>query len=321
MSRNGVTVVVGILAAGMIFVAGRTTAQDPTGGPRTRPAPPRVPESSLPEIPPERLAALTERVVYAVRSGPATQLANALQRHFSGNAEIRAVAEPVSNTLLISMRPGQQQEVLAVLTELDRAPGMVTIEAMIIERTDNSPAEGEKNTNPNPINPDEFTGPLAQVKDKLAALPKADRAVHLRSLRLTTLNNQLAQVQFGDDAGSGSGRNFNVQGGFSSAPTRRPAGGFIFSATPRISKGDMVTLEAAVHDRSQAFQTVADRNTAADGRSTIGGEPLHSSALTTVSIPSGHAVVVGGMSSVAGSQRSQYLVIVAASVLRMGSAD
>jgi type II secretory pathway component GspD/PulD (secretin) len=244
-------------------------------------------------------------------------LAGALQRHFSGNAEIRAIAEPVSNTLLISMRPGQQDEVLAVLAELDRAPGMVTIEAMIVERIEQVVAGGEKKDTPDPINADEFTGPLAQVREKLAALLKGDRGVRMRTLRLTTLNNQLAQVQFGDDsASSGGSRNSGARGDFAQAPVRRPAGGFIFSATPRISKGDIVTLEAAIHDRSQAVQTVSDRGDAAGEGTGNPFEPSHSSALTTVSIRSGHAVVVGGMSTASESVRSQYFVIVAASVLK-----
>jgi hypothetical protein len=132
----------------------------------------------------------TNRVAYFLHHGNAAELAKVLAAHFKDAAEIQALPESAGNCLLIKGTGPVTEEVLKLLTQLDRRPQMMAIEILVGEM----PAKKEllaKEGAPKPERPtkelelNQFTGPAADVVANLQALCDQGRIDTLRRVRLT----------------------------------------------------------------------------------------------------------------------------------------
>jgi hypothetical protein len=82
-----------------------------------------------------------KRLLYIVKHGSAKDLAAVLGAHFKGAAEVQALPDATSNTLLISAGPAAFDEVVKLLEQLDRPPQTVAVDILIV--TLGKKAEGE----------------------------------------------------------------------------------------------------------------------------------------------------------------------------------
>lgn len=172
----------------------------------------------------------SETIVYPVRSGPASDLAQSLTAIFE-NARIIAVAE--SNVLLIHVASDSREEILGTLTQLDRQKRVIEVQAYLLR------SHGA------PLTPDEtagFSGSRDDVLKRIEALRKSDQLSIENRIELTTLENQKALVQFGQQ--------LPILTGITMTATRMRANnyqqtqtGTILSVTARTTQGDAIELE------------------------------------------------------------------------------
>jgi type II secretory pathway component GspD/PulD (secretin) len=259
-----------------------------------------------------------KRLVYFVKNAPALNLATVLSEHFKGEAdvEVRAIPDPVSNTLLISASPAAFEEVVQILALLDRAPPMITVEVLVVElessRSGAAAGAGERRAAPKRGDLlSDLTGPTAEVLAKARRMEAGNELDILHRVRLTALANQKALVQVGE-------RKPVVQG-----VARSPSGtikntisvnlGMIVGAIPRGGPDGSVVAEIEF-EKSQLAPRPEDLVIAA----LEGGELVHASSIvtsickSTVQIPRNQAVVLGDIQTT-GKEESQLLLIVTAS--------
>ena len=75
-----------------------------------------------------------ESATYKLRNVAAEDAAHALRTFLQGKKLTAVVvAEPVSNTLLVSAAPDVRKQLCDILTALDKAPAQVMVQAMVIQ--------------------------------------------------------------------------------------------------------------------------------------------------------------------------------------------
>src|SRR5262245_54036534 len=79
----------------------------------------------------EKPAAKTQRALYTVRHGNAPAMAEALAKHFKGEADISVLPGNTITALLVS--GPATAEAVKLLEELDRAPKSVAVEVIVAE--------------------------------------------------------------------------------------------------------------------------------------------------------------------------------------------
>src|SRR5215470_13714883 len=72
-----------------------------------------------------------QRSAVALKYGDAKALAETLGKHFKGDGDVSVLAEPATNTLLISAPEKAHADVVALVKVLDRRPKTVAIEVLI----------------------------------------------------------------------------------------------------------------------------------------------------------------------------------------------
>lgn len=334
--------------------------------------------------------------VVKLRNSPATEIAAAINTFLQSQRdlatidpelvsntellerEIIAVAEPVSNSLLISATPRYYEEVQALIRKLDAEPPQVIIQALLVEvALDNTDEFGvelgfqddilfdrsitgtedltlidQTFTNPNGVqtttqqivsqtavpgfrfNDPTFSSVLPnninaapslvgsqslsnfslgrvnnelgfgglvlsassnQVSFLLRALA-ARRQVHILSRpQIRTLDNQVAQIQVGQQVPIVNGITFGGANNAAYPIVVQDSAGIILTVTPRISPEENIVMEVVAE--KSAF-TGAGVTIFVD--STTGNEitsPIKdiTTARTTVGVPNGQTIVLGGM--------------------------
>ena len=104
---------------------------NPAGG-QTPPPPPPVP-TATPQAAPCPACAKPSQEVYRLRHAAAADVAHALKSHFGENCGVSVVAEPVSNTLLVSAGPAEFQRIMKIVAAIDQAPPSVQLTMTWIE--------------------------------------------------------------------------------------------------------------------------------------------------------------------------------------------
>lgn len=332
-----------------------------------------------------------ENKVIRLRNAPATDVANAVSQflqqqrdlaNLDPNAvstvqllerEVIVVAEPISNSLLISATPRYYNEISELIGQLDKAPAQVIIQALLVEvqldntdelglelgfqddllfdrgitsdlvfgpTTTTTPPSGITTTSqelisqnlspgfafnnqPLGLNPSNtsaaavgtqglsnfglgrtnadlgFGGLVLSAQSKsvsvlLRALA-AKREVHVLSRpQIRTLDNQLAQIQVGQQVPIVSDVNINANGGAQPIVTQDDAG-LILTVTPRISPEGMIVMEVIAEKSSFGGQGVPIFVDATTGNVTESPIKDITTAQATVSVPNGQTIVMGGM--------------------------
>jgi type II secretion system protein D len=330
-----------------------------------------------------------ESVVIRLKNSPAEDVAKAINEFLESRRDISqidpnlvstaemlereviVVAEPVSNSLLISSTPRYFDEIKALTERLDEAPRQVIIQALLVEvELDNEDEFGlelgvqnsilfdrsvvsnlvtltETTTSPNgvqtttqiPVSQESTPGFLfnnQQLGNNTAISPSTvggqalsafnlgringdlgygglvlsagseSLSVLLRALaesrnidilsrpQIRTLDNQLAQIQVGQQVPIVDGINVATTGA-SNPLIRQENAGIILTVTPRISPEKVIVMEVIAEKSAfdkNGVPIYTDTNTGVVVRSPVKNI---TTARTTVSVPNDQTIVLGGM--------------------------
>lgn len=237
---------------------------------------------------------------------PVSEVAESLQQFIGGNDDIKIVPLALSNSLLIVGVQGDDADLLQDLVRLiDRKPPAVEIDVTIVQST--APADAEANAS-------ELAGKADDVEAKIAALEKSGTLKVLERLQITTIDNQQAQLHIGKTQPMARGVNFSgPPGSGRSTPSFSMENvGSMLTASARVS-GDDVLIEISVEK-----SWVTQAKPAGDGEASSfrPEEAQKLQILSTVRVPKGQAVQLGGMTTKAAGEQSRISAVVTAKIVR-----
>ncbi len=272
-----------------------------------------------------------QRVVYVARHGQAVDLAAALQ-HFGD--DLLVSVEPNSNCLLLNATPQAFEEAIKILERLDRRPASVAIELTFVQLTakpsaaeDSEPTEGGGEQ---PLSEAlDLSAPGAEVLKKVQDLQRRGLLKKHQFMRLTTLDQQEALVQIGEEKSIVTGGTQVVRGSFGRVDSSGGRGGGIAFApqtsarqigtllrvTPRVTDG-AVLLKLDIEKSELDYEDVDTGVGSDDDRKLSVPRTVMTTAQTTISVPTGQTVIVGGVQSTDDSRA----ILVTAQVLEEAAA-
>jgi type II secretory pathway component GspD/PulD (secretin) len=262
-----------------------------------------------------------QRSAVALKYGDAKALAETLGKHFKGDGDVSVLAEPATNTLLISAPEKAHADVVALVKTLDRRPTTIAIDVLI---ADLGPKKGD---DARKLDRSAFRGPSAEVWKRVEELRKKGVITGTRRFRLTTLENEPVSLKTGGTKASVMG----VAGGWGGR-----GGGAGAGVTSRsISYRDLgtsldLTVRLAGDREAQVTLSLTDsRPTQGDGGVVLGkdenGGPIrapeyaNTTLKTRLAAPVGHAAPVQIAEEESGSGQAHSLVIVATRVIEPAS--
>ena len=276
--------------------------------------------SARADLPGETQASLPLALPRAQPDGPEAGL-DADGLALSGGRHIEIIADAMRNALVILARPREYRTVLAALTELDRAPLQVLIEASIIEVSlkdeldygvewffknnfERGNVEGGRGALDLGAAGIAATAPsfsytvldnADQARIALNALEQETQVNILSSPSLMVLDNQTASINVGDEIpvpARQSVSNVNPDSPTVNEIQFRQTG-ITLTVTPRVNHSGRVTLEI----RQEVSSAVGTTSSAIDAP-TIQQRQLES----TVAVHSGETLVLGGLIQDAASE-------------------
>jgi type II secretory pathway component GspD/PulD (secretin) len=283
-SATGVGVILALLLAGGFFLA---HAEDP--------------------------AAKTRRTVFVVQHGLAKDLAETLTKHFKSEKDVQIVAEPASNTLLLTAPESTSDELLSLIRQLDRRPQLVSVEVAVLELA-NRKAEGKADDADKEVEEKDLSGPSEAVQAKIQALKKAGQLATFKEIQLSALENQRMSAGVHENKPFVAGTMRTAVGGASNMINYRNVGS-ILTVTPQVAPDGVVTLDLRLEDARLSIP--------ADGV-VIGTDdknvPIRASEFVTatlegkVSVPTGQTVFAKGVKTTSKSEQGRTIVLVSARV-------
>jgi type II secretory pathway component GspD/PulD (secretin) len=245
--------------------------------------------------------AKVQRTVYLFRSPFATEAAQAIGKQFVGQIGMEVFNAGTGPAVLITASEATTVEVLKLLGQFDRAPRSLEIELTIAEAGPGKPEPGKE------VDVSDFTGPSREVTAKIDAVA---RAGSVQRIRLTTLENQTATVQYGGSrplpqtTGSAGGRGGPVQRSIAYVDVGTKA-----TITAVTKPDDTVTVHIELSDSRLKTPEPGERGD--DLPAGIDTAKL----TTTVNVKSGHAAVAQAVRTDGKAGPSLALVVVAAKVI------
>jgi hypothetical protein len=248
--------------------------------------------------------AKNRRFVYVVKYGSAKGLAEALTKHYKGEAEVQVVADAGSNLLLISASPGVSDDLLKTLVQLDQRPQQVTVELWLAdlkaEAPDKEPDVGD------------VSGKIEDVQAKLRDLQRKGVVGTVRRIQLTGLAGQPATLHEGESRAFVTGVSVRATGIASNNISYRDVGTRV-SVVPVVTDGQSVVLDLNVEE-SRAHQPEDGVVLGTNEK----GVPVHATEFTMasfrdrVSVSAGQAVQAKGVRTTSRKGQAYTLLIVGA---------
>lgn len=244
-------------------------------------------------------------LLFFARHAPASSIADLVQAALGKAPGTSVTIEPVSNALLVRAPAEDLERVQNLLAQLDRPPAVIAFDVTIL-RTTAGAAQ---------LSGEDLSGDPTKVEARIAELEKAGSVELIDRLHLTTLDNQKAQVQVGQNV---LVRQPGESVGFPGRPQQRAVSyqqeniGTLVMVTPRRA-GDAVVAELSVE---KSWFPLAKPSVDGDDEATSPGpakEILQTKA--TLRLPAGQAVLLGGNDALAAGDRSRVAVIVTARVV------
>jgi type II secretory pathway component GspD/PulD (secretin) len=257
----------------------------------------------------ERPTAEPKRGAYVVKYAAAKDLAGLLARHFKGAAEIQAGPEGTSNCLLINAPPAVFDEVMKTLDQLDRRPHSVAVEVFVVEL----PVTGADDTYRRPDEKD-FSGSLADVHQRLAALQKKGQVAGVKRIQLTTLEGQPGSLMLGETKSFVTGSTVTATGIAARSIMYRDLGTQV-KVTPQVTADKTVTLDLNMLDsrsRDSASSTVGKD---AKGNPIPAAEFIRTTLSTKVSVTSGNAVLAKDAKGTSKEGQGETLIVIGARIV------
>jgi type II secretory pathway component GspD/PulD (secretin) len=153
-----------VLLGGLLAANSGTRAQDPSKPDE----PPRLVTPKL--VAPAQ--GKVERTHYVVRNADPVALADAVGKHFKGEADVLAAPAGSGNAVLISGSPAAVADVVKLLAQLDRKPATVEVEVVFLEVSPKKDTE---------------TDLSGDAQAKMEALIKAGLATAVQRIKLTAI--------------------------------------------------------------------------------------------------------------------------------------
>jgi len=234
-----------------------------------------------------------KRMAYRVRNLPARDLAETVKEFLHTEATARQdfsaglviVPEPITNSLLMSVREDQLDQLAEMIRELDANPGMVAIEVLMAEVA----VEGgvEKAAFETAIKSKSLDAVIAELKKRGQVRLLARPAV-------TTLNNQPAFIQIGQRVPRITGTSAGPRGNVNTVTLENV--GLTLGITPRISADGVVTMEIDVEESHFGpAEEGTPISTSSEGEVVRMPEIRTSQLQTTVCVASGEVLALGGL--------------------------
>jgi type II secretory pathway component GspD/PulD (secretin) len=235
-----------------------------------------------------------QRTHYVVRNADPVVLADAVGKHFKGDAEVIATPPGSGNALLISGSKETVAEVVKLLEELDTKPRTVEVEVAIVE----VPAVKDGKSVDVTANLDEFLKANPVQRIKLTT-------VEGQQVSTTTGGNK--PIVSGTTIVGGGGFGGGGKGGIASKSITYHAVGTTVKTTARVGTNDTISLDLNVQESKVRPPEAGDENTA----------PAldHSTLNTKLNIPTGKAVAAQTVRAEGKTGNTISVVIVTARVV------
>lgn len=239
-----------------------------------------------------------QTIVYSARSTPVRELASTLAEFFEGSG-VRAVADPVSNLLIIQTDAGSGDEVLGLLKKLDRPLRSIVVQAHLLK------AHGKKLDE---LDTNAFTGPSDEVLKRIQDLERNGRLYVANRMELTAVENQQVMFQIGQRVPVLTGM-MSSRLGTPAKSYRSENVGTLLSVQARCSEDGGITMEVNF-EKSE----VVDVEQKSDDKFV----PTDTSTMTeqtTLQILDGHSVLVGSQSRRSHDQTEEVYLVVGAKII------
>ena len=243
----------------------------------------------------------TETIVYPIRNAAAEQLTATLLEFFEGS-DIRVVAEPTNNMLLLRVPAGSRKEVLEVLEQVDGAARSMLVELHLLKSGDDGATAA--------IDTAQFSGPTEEVRRRIAALETDGKLYAANSMHLTVVDNQKALLQVGKTVAV-------VTGSTSFGGARQ------MNAYQDRHVGTLMTVQAvASDDGGISISLQFEKSEVLQGKPVSEDEqPIPASTATmthqsTVQVKDGQSVLVGRLVGRSGNQATGAYLVVGAKLLQ-----
>ena len=257
-----------------------------------------------------------ERLVYRLANAPASDVAQVVNELLKSErtpldppkSNTVVLADAVSNSLIISGTSDAIHETVKLVEQLDTEPLMVCVQAVVglIESR-----EGLSLLKPNPDGP-ELSCSHAEACELIEEFSKSDAVKILARPQLMTLDNQPAFFQVGHRVPRvKSMKDGHVTG------TELENVGLILGLTPRITQDHAVMMEIDLEKSKLSSEDEGvPLGVDSDGNVVRCPKVEVMSVQTTVKIPSGRAVIIGGMALQKGDDRGELVLVVTPHVVK-----
>jgi type II secretory pathway component GspD/PulD (secretin) len=293
----------GFIAAEPIVQAGRETRPSSAETPPKRRLTPIPVQPQQPKIVRPRIVAPLKKVAVPVRQAPerkarrikympAAEVAeaiNELLRQEPGQRDGAAiVADPVTNTLLISAAPAVMPQIESLVDAMDRKPASIQVVAAIVQVAREGGDEGAQR-------PATHTVWKEGIASALKELQARGQVRVLASPAINAVNDQAAFVQIGQRESRITGARVSSQGRSNMVELENV--GLILGVTARANDDRWITMEVDLEDSRLGAEGEGAVIAATPDGEEIRSQDVDVTVLqTTVSILSGHAVLIGGAS-------------------------
>lgn len=335
--------------------AGPPIRRQPVGGRIRRPAleqtqrqPARRPQPARGQVQPRVEGPPHERLVCVLENAPAMDVANTLGKLIQGlraagqlPSEVVIVPEVVTNSLVISAAPKELEEIRRLVDQLDRRPASVRVELLIAEvlpsgkakarSLKQSSAKGGRKARPDvrkqktPVSDaarliEESLGAKPaksnpDIRRRLRALESSGQLKIINRPQLTTLDNQPALIHVGQKIPVL--RIVGSREGTRATSLIYEQVGLIVGLTPRISPRGVVTMEIDVEKSEVGPIAQSVPAGVLDSGKVLRLPRIEGTTLqTTVSVPDGESVVLGGLTVESGAQRSRLMIVLTPHIIK-----
>lgn len=235
-----------------------------------------------------------ETVVYAVRNGPANQIAETL-RELYDDPNMRFLPEPMSNLLLIRVESDRRDEIIKLLGELDQTKNVIVLRAQLLRAKGDALSTEEEAS---------LSGPANQVASQIKRLGEAGRVVVLNRMELAVLEQQRSMLQAGEDIPIVTGTNSSASRGRTNMYQHQSVGTML-SVTARTSPDRQITVEVQF-EKSGIEASVSEEDSTDQMPDSVARLTLQ----TTLQLTSGYAALTGGAvnESTDGSTHSYFVI-------------
>jgi type II secretory pathway component GspD/PulD (secretin) len=232
-------------------------------------------------------------LIYAARGVPAANLARSLQE-LAAQDDVLIVAELQTNHLILSGAPQAVESLAAVLQRIDRLPQRIEIRLLLVEVRD--------------ADVQFVDGAFDDYAAALERLQADGAATVVSRVRLSTLENNMAQVQIGASKPIVTGRVFD-RGGRGSNSYSMNEEGTLVAVTPRATGDGTIVMELSVE---QTRIEDAEQPSAEDVEEVVPSTRSTATVNTTISVKDGETVTMTDFAQKSGESARKLVVIVTA---------